>query len=69
MVTSTLLNLLLTKHPEMVIVMLMNNQLDGNADGHEEGEGDGHQDGEGDGYLAQLADEVGQKSKGGTNWW
>ena len=65
MVTSTLLNLLLTKHPE--IVMLMNNLLDGNADGHEEG--DGHQDGEGDGYLAQLADEVGQKSKGGTNWW
>ena len=43
--------------------MLMNNQLDGNADGHEEGEGDGHQDDEGDGYLAQLADEVGKKAK------
>ena len=42
--------------------------LDGDADGQLDGDADGQLDGDADGYLAQLADEVEQKSKGGTNW-
>ena len=66
MVMDTLLNWLMRwgKKSEEV----QTGDVDADADEQLDGDGDGLQDGDVDGYLAQLADDVGQKVRGSTNW-